>query len=44
MEFNPSNHVIKLCVQGMGLEEKGKPEEASRIFLHPKKPPKNLRS
>lgn len=33
MEFNPSNHVIRLCIQAMGLEEKGKPEEASRIFL-----------
>jgi rifampin ADP-ribosylating transferase len=33
MEFNPSNHVIKLCIQGMDLEEKGKPEEAGRIFL-----------
>jgi rifampin ADP-ribosylating transferase len=33
MEFNPSNHVTKLCVQGMGLEEEGKPEEAGRIFL-----------
>src|SRR5690349_14511601 len=33
MEFSPSNHVIKLCVQGMRLEEKGKPEEAGRIFL-----------
>ncbi|HKX84374.1 MAG TPA: NAD(+)--rifampin ADP-ribosyltransferase [Pyrinomonadaceae bacterium] len=33
MEFNPSNPVIKLCVQGMGMEEKGEPEEASRLFL-----------
>src|SRR6185295_10544411 len=33
MEFNPSNHVIKLCIQGMNLEERGKPEEASRLFL-----------
>ena len=32
MEFNPSNHVIKLCVQGMGLEAEGKPEEAGRMF------------
>ena len=28
MEFNPANHVIQLCIQGMELEEKGKPEEA----------------
>src|SRR6185295_16781514 len=33
MEFNPSNHVIKLCIQGMGMEGEGKPEEASRLFL-----------
>src|SRR3954471_8959779 len=33
MEFDPRNNVIKLCVQGMGMEEKGNPEEASRIFL-----------
>ena len=33
MEFNPNNTVIKLCMQGMGKEEKGKPEEASRLFL-----------
>lgn len=33
MEFNPSNNVVKLCLQGMGMEEKGKPEEASKLFL-----------
>ena len=33
MEFNPNNNVIKLCIQGMDLEEKGKPGEASKIFL-----------
>jgi rifampin ADP-ribosylating transferase len=33
MEFNPANHIIQLCLQGMELEEKGKPEEASSIFL-----------
>jgi len=33
MEFNPNNNVIKLCVQGMDMEGKGKAEEASRIFL-----------
>src|SRR4051812_47601820 len=33
MEFDPRNHVIQLCVQGMGLEEKGKTEEAARIFV-----------
>src|SRR5262245_8552486 len=33
MEFDPRNNVIKLCVQGMAAEEKGKPEEASSLFL-----------
>jgi rifampin ADP-ribosylating transferase len=33
MEFDPNNEVIKLCVQGMDREEKGKPEEAGRLFL-----------
>ena len=33
MEFNPNNHVIKLCIEGMGMEEKGQPGEASRLFL-----------
>jgi len=33
MEFNPSNHVIKLCVQGMNLEEIDRPDEASKLFL-----------
>lgn len=33
MVFDPNNHVIKLCVQGMDMEGKGKPEEADRIFL-----------
>src|SRR5262245_3092866 len=33
MEFNPNNNVVKLCLQGMGMEEKGQPEEASKLFL-----------
>ena len=33
MEFDPRNNVIELCVQGMALEESGKAEEASRLFL-----------
>jgi tetratricopeptide (TPR) repeat protein len=33
MEFNPNNNVVKLCVQGMDTEHKGKTEEASRLFL-----------
>jgi rifampin ADP-ribosylating transferase len=33
MEFNPNNNVVKLCLQGMGLEENGKTEEAEELFL-----------
>ncbi|MBW4690134.1 MAG: NAD(+)--rifampin ADP-ribosyltransferase [Lyngbya sp. HA4199-MV5] len=33
MEFNPSNNVVKRCLQGMSMEDKGKPEEASELFL-----------
>jgi tetratricopeptide (TPR) repeat protein len=33
MDFDPNNNVIKLCVQGMDMEGKGKSEEASRLFL-----------
>lgn len=33
MEFDPRNNVVKLCLQGMDMEEKGKSEEASRLFL-----------
>jgi rifampin ADP-ribosylating transferase len=33
MEFNLNSNIIKLCVQGIAMEEKGKPEEAGRIFL-----------
>jgi rifampin ADP-ribosylating transferase len=33
MEFDPNNNVVKLCIQGMVMEEKNKPEEASRLFL-----------
>jgi len=33
MEFSPNNNIIKLCLQGMDMEGKGKPEEASGLFL-----------
>jgi len=33
MEFNPNNHVVKRCIQGLDMEGKGKPEEAGRLFL-----------
>lgn len=32
MEFNPNNTIVQLCLQGMFLEEKDKPEEAKRLF------------
>jgi rifampin ADP-ribosylating transferase len=33
MEFDPRNNVIKLCVQGMAVEEQGHSDEASKLFL-----------
>ena len=33
MEFNANNNVVKLCLQGMGLEEKDKHEEAGKLFI-----------
>jgi rifampin ADP-ribosylating transferase len=33
MEFNPNNNIIKLCIEGMSMEEKNKPEEAGKLFL-----------
>lgn len=33
MEFSPNNNIVKLCLQGMAMEEKGQPEKASRLFL-----------
>ena len=33
MEFNPNNNIIKLSIQAMALEEKGKAEDASKLFL-----------
>src|SRR5690606_18177189 len=32
MEFNPSNPIVKRCLQGMDMADNGKPEEASRLF------------
>lgn len=31
MHFDPDNHVVKLCIQGMDSE--GIPEEASKLFI-----------
>lgn len=33
MEFSPFNPVIKRCLQGMEMEEKGNPEAAKNLFL-----------
>jgi len=33
MEFEPNNNVVNLCAQGMDMEGKGKPDEASKLFL-----------
>lgn len=33
MEFNPNNPIIQLCLQGMDMEAKGNPQEASKLFL-----------
>lgn len=33
MEFSPFNPVVKLCLQGMELEDKNQPEQAKEIFL-----------
>lgn len=32
MEFSPFNNVVNLCIQGMIMEEKGKLEEAGKLF------------
>ena len=33
MEFSPFNNIVKLCLQGIDFEEKGRPEEAGKIFF-----------
>lgn len=33
MEFSPFNTIVKICLQGMEMEQKGMPEEALRLFL-----------
>jgi hypothetical protein len=33
MEFDPNNNVVKVCLQGMDMEDKGNPEEASKLFI-----------
>ena len=33
MEFSPFNNIVKLCLQGIDFEEKGRPEEAGKKFF-----------
>jgi hypothetical protein len=33
MEFSPFNKIVKLCLQGMDMEEKGRPEDALDLFM-----------
>lgn len=33
MEFSPNNNVVRLCLQGMAMEEKGQPAEAIGLFM-----------
>jgi rifampin ADP-ribosylating transferase len=32
MEFSPSNKIVQFCIQGMAMEDQGKPDEASKLF------------
>ena len=32
-QFDPNNHIVKLCLQGMGMEDNGKLEVAGLLFL-----------
>ncbi len=32
MEFSPFNNVVKLCIQGMIMEDQDKQEEARKLF------------
>ena len=33
MEFNQNNNIVRLCLQGIGMEGQGKPAEANKLFL-----------
>ena len=33
IQFGPNNNIIKLCLSGMGMEDSGKPDDASMLFL-----------
>jgi hypothetical protein len=32
MEFNPDNNIVKLCLQGMMMQQSGKSQEADSLF------------
>jgi len=32
MEFSPNNNIVKLCIQGMAMEDNGKRAEAAAVF------------
>lgn len=33
MEFSPNNPIVQLCIHGMDMEEKGKPDDAMLLFI-----------
>ena len=33
-QFDPNNKIVQLCIQGMAMEENGKPDEAGELFLN----------
>lgn len=33
IQFDPNNNIIKLCLQGIGMEDSSKPEDAGILFL-----------
>jgi tetratricopeptide (TPR) repeat protein len=33
MEFSPTNNIVKLCLQGMALEDVGKSDEVDKLFF-----------
>jgi len=33
IQFDPRNNIVQLCLQGMGMDDNGKPEDASLLFL-----------
>jgi rifampin ADP-ribosylating transferase len=33
MEFSPANSIVRQCIQGMAMEERGEFEEAKKVFL-----------